>query len=341
MLSLGQLAHETGASYPYLREIVARRRDAYQSFTIPKRSGGFRSIAAPEPMLMDVHRWILKNLLDDLPRHPASFAYHRDVSIVACASQHRGARWLLKMDLHDFFDTVKEEQVYRAFRRRGYRKLMAFELARITTRAEKAQHAPWHANQFRIREYSVTASGRLPQGAPTSGQLANAAASRLDRLLSAYAAKHRLVYTRYSDDLTFSGLSSFERETALRHAHAISGLVHAAGFLPHHSKTRIVPPGARHIVLGLLVEDEVRLLPEHARRIESHLRGGEKFGLANHSAHRGFDSVLSFANYLDGWIAFAMGVEQTRALVWRRRLWGVLSAAGIPAPNLERDGRRA
>jgi RNA-directed DNA polymerase len=281
-------------------------------------------------MLMDVQRWILANVLGHLSGHPASFAYQPDLSIVDCANQHRGARWLVKLDLHNFFDAVTESLVYRTFRRLGYDKLMAFELARVTTRAENAEFAPQAARGFVIQEYVVTQQGRLPQGAPTSGQLANAAAARLDRLLSAYASKHDLTYTRYSDDLMFSGGEDFQRGQAVAHTHALGGLIHAAGFTPHRSKTRIVPPGARHVILGLLVDDDVRLLPEHARRIENHLRGCEKFGLAKHAAHRGFDSVFSFANHLDGWIAFAMGVERARAIDWRGRLFGIMSDAGIP-----------
>jgi len=331
LLSLGQLAHETGASYTYLREVVARRRDPYQSFEIRKRNGGTRAIAAPEPMLMDVQRWMLVNLLDRLLGHPASYAYQTGLSIVDCANQHRGARWLIKLDIHDFFGSVTEPHVYKIYRRLGYHRLMAFELGRLSTRAPDAEFAPTLGSRYRIQEYSVSEEGRLPQGAPTSGQLANAAALRLDRLLSAFAARHRLVYTRYSDDLTFSSAAEFRRGDAVKLTHALSGLIRAGGFTPHRTKTRIVPPGARHVVLGLLVEDEVRLLPEHARRIDNHLRGCEKYGLESHALHRGFDSVLSFGNHLDGWIAFAMGVDRPRATEWRQRLLTLIPDVGSSA----------
>lgn len=320
LLSLGHLAQVTGASYDYLRELVARRRDPYEEFSMPKRSGGTRQIAAPEPMLMDVQRWILDHILISVPTSGSSFAYRRGISIVDCASQHRGARWLLKLDLHSFFDSIGERSVYRVFKELGYDKLVSFELARITTRAETATSAPWRAHRSTIPSYSVTQQGRLPQGAPSSGALANAAAGPLDESLIEYATKHRLVYTRYSDDLTFSSATDFERENAVQHLRALGALIRAGGFTVHNSKTRIVPPGARRIVLGLLVDDTVRLMPEHIRRIENHLRGAEKFGLANHAAFRGFDSAISFVNHLDGWIAFGLGVERARAEQWRERL---------------------
>lgn len=330
LLSLAHLARETGASYTYLREVVNRTRDPYVSIAVPKQSGGTRAISAPEPILMEVQRWLLANVLDRVPEHPASYAYRRHISIVQCAEQHVGARWMVKMDLHDFFGTVAEASVYRVFRRLGYSKLVAFELARITTRAEGAWRASWLFPDRVISDYSVHTQGVLPQGGPTSGQLANAVAGRLDRLLQAYALKSGLTYTRYSDDMVFSGHGDFQRSGAANTIREVSGLIRVAGFVAHRSKSRVIPPGARKVVLGLLVDDSVRLLPEHRRRIEVHLRGCEEFGLAKHAAHRGFDSVFSFVDHLDGWIAFALGVERARAAQWRERLHQILATDGLP-----------
>lgn len=332
VLSLAHLAHETGASYSYLREIVNRTRDAYTSVALPKQSGGTRPISVPEPILMDVQRWLLSNVLNRVPEHPASFAYRHGVSIVQCAEQHVGAQWMVKMDLHNFFGTVLESSVYPVFRRLGYSKLVAFELARITTRAEGNLRAS--GSEHVIGDYSMHSQGVLPQGGPTSGQLANAVAGRLDRLLQAYATRSGLVYTRYSDDLAFSGHSTFSRMEASGVIGDVNGLVRRAGFEAHRTKSRVVPPGARKIVLGLLVDDSVRLLPEDRRRIEVHLRGCQKFGLAKHAAHRGFDSVFSFIDHLDGWISFALGVERARATAWRQQLRQILTADGLPADLL-------
>lgn len=330
ILSLGHLASETGASYSYLREIVSRSRDPYRSIAIPKATGGTRPISAPEPILMDVQRWILRNILDKLPMHSASYAYQSKTSIVQCASQHIGARWLVKMDLHDFFGTVGEQSVYRVFRKLGYNKLVSFELARITTRTEDLEGAHWRAAYTVISDYAVAGLGVLPQGGPTSGSLANAAATRLDQLLQKFSLERSLSYTRYSDDLTFSSLKAFDRPTAEAVVREVTGLVRKAGFVTHRAKTRIVPPGSRKVVLGLLVDDSVRLMPEHRRRIEVHLRGCEKFGLANHAAHRKFDSVFALVDHLAGWLAFALGVDKVVALSWCRRFNKILEREGLP-----------
>lgn len=330
IFSLGHLAHETGASYPYLREIVSRERDPYRSIAMPKRDGHSRPISAPEPILMSVQRWLLDHVLISLPMHEASYAYQRDKSIVDCASQHRGARWMVKMDLHDFFGTVQEESVYGVFRTLNYSKLVSFELARITTRAEGVRLPYRSADRAQISSYAVLGQGVLPQGGPTSGALANAVARRLDRFLQRLAIERGLVYTRYSDDLVFSGSEAFRRGEAESLVKQVHGLIRKSGFSAHHSKTKIVPPGARKVVLGLLVDDTVRLLPEQRRRIEVHLRGCELNGIARHAAHRRFDSVFGFIDHLDGLIAFALGVDPGRAIVWRGRLNQILESEGLP-----------
>jgi RNA-directed DNA polymerase len=79
-----------------------------------------------------------------------------------------------------------------------------------------------------------------------------------------------------------------------------------------------------------LVDDSVRLMPEHRRRIEVHLRGCENFGLANHAAHRKFDSVFALVDHLAGWLAFALGVDKVVALSWCRRFNKILECEGLP-----------
>ncbi len=243
--------------------------------------------------------------------HEASYAYQRNRSVLACAKMHMGARWLVKMDIHDFFESVGEGRVYRLFEGLGYPRLLSLELARLCTRVTRE---PLVQRSFRRyphkAPYAVAASGALPQGAPTSGALANAAMLNIDAELATLAATHRLTYTRYSDDLTFSAGEGFSRQQAGAVVNQVAAALDRGGFRLHRRKTRVVPPGARQIVLGLLVdESDVRLLPEYKRRLEVHVRGVTKFGLVGHAQHRSFRSVLSMINHVDGGLAFAAGIE--------------------------------
>jgi RNA-directed DNA polymerase len=289
---------------------------------------------------MHAQRWILSRILNPVDAHPASFAYQRSSSIRACASRHLGADWLIKLDLHNFFHSIDERQVYLIFHGLGYARLPAFELARVCTR--QATFTFPGTSRFRvmrhrdqvISDYDTSFLGYLPQGAPTSGALANLVARPLDDRLTVIADEHQLVYTRYADDITLSASRPFSRRRASRIIHQVSLAVRAAGFLVHQKKTRVVPPGARRIVLGLLVDGErVRVTRELRSRVESHVYGAEKFGLASHQTARGFASALGLIRHVDGLLAFAHDIDPTWASPWWER-WRrlVLSQAPVLAP---------
>lgn len=309
--TLGQLAHATDVPYWYLRAVVERKIDPYISLLRTKRDGTTRPISAPEPLLMTVQRWILHQLLPAIENHPASFAYQSERSIVDCARQHVGARWLVKMDIHNFFGTVTEQQVYRVFRDYGYQPLFALELARLTTRVVRSSgtRAPGYRYST-IPGYVSGSIGVLPQGGPTSGALANAVATRMDRRLAGIARTRGLTYTRYSDDLIFSATATWDREKSRDLISQVTAIAALSGFEIHRKKTRVVPPGARKVAVGLLViDDGVRLLPEFRRKIEVHVRGVERNGFLAHAEHRGFDNPGSMINHVGGSISFALAVE--------------------------------
>ncbi|PWF25743.1 reverse transcriptase family protein [Ancrocorticia populi] len=326
--SLGELATLTETPYWYLRSIVERRTDPYMSLQRAKRGGGVRPISAPEPPLMHVQRWILHNVLDGLDEHSASYAYRRGRSIAHCAKAHVGARWLVKMDIHNFFGTVTEQRVYKVFRDLGYERLISLEMARLCTREEMKSST--RAPGFRytaVPSYVSGTIGVLPQGAPTSGALANAVATRIDRALSGLLGDRGITYTRYSDDLTFSTRDGFDRVRASDLISQVTGVVQSCGFQVHKKKTHVVPPGARHVVLGLLVtENNVRLLPEIRRRIEQHVRGVEGFGVRHHADHRGFDDPSAMIGYVGGCLSFALSVDPDWAAPMYRRWMKALSA---------------
>jgi RNA-directed DNA polymerase len=330
--TLGHLAQLTGAPWSYLRDVVSRRRDPYLDIERPKRDGTTRAISSPEPVLMDVQRWVLHNILPACSVHPSSYAYQRNRSIVDCARLHLGARWLVKLDLHDFFETIHERRVYRIFRGLGYSRLLSLELTRLCTRAGPSELVRRDRDAYQGKApYRVEPEGSLPQGAPTSGLLANAVAMRVDSRLSKLARGRGLVYTRYSDDIVLSASDGFSRQDASELVRQVSSVLGSEGFAAHRSKTRIVPPGARRVILGLLVDGEqVHLLPEFKRRLQIHVRGVSKFGLAEHAYHRRFTSILSLIEHVDGCIAFAASVDSAFA-VKMQSVWNeTLSAAGYP-----------
>ncbi|MFE2381103.1 reverse transcriptase family protein [Streptomyces misionensis] len=334
VLTLGHLAHQTGAPYLYLRKIVQRRQDPYTEFSRPKREPGkSRTIASPAPVLMDVQRWLLGNIFSRIPTHGASYAYQQGRSAVQCAQLHVGASWLLKFDLHDFFHSVNERAVQSILRAVGYNSLVSFEIARVCTRLPGGITWPHFRSAYQvIPTYRAPVLGYLPQGGPASGALANLAARPLDEALSSVADRYRMTYTRYADDMTFSTLRSLDRSTLTRCVSEISATVSAARFRLHRKKTRVVPPGARKIVLGLLVDGERLRLPRHTRKgLEDHIRGVAKFGLAAHVEHASYSSLQGFVNHIDGLLAYGHGVDPAWSKPLAAQWEHLMNAAGLTA----------
>lgn len=337
ILTLNHLAKLSGVSLPYLRRIIQRQSDPYQNLRLKKQRGGTRPISAPEPVLLEVQRVVLERALENAPLHPSAYAYRKNHSVLKCATQHTGARWLIKLDLHDFFGSVDEQQVYEAFLSLHYSPLVSFELARLCTRVDLRGHRyGYHLARVKERyssipSYATTLFGYLPQGAPTSGALANMSALAMDHEISNFSLANGLIYTRYSDDITLSTASELGRSEAKRIVRTLSQIVANHGHVIHNKKTRIVPPGARQVVLGLLLAEEtVRLLPEFRRRVEVHVRGVSKFGLFEHAEHRGFRSVLSFVNHVEGCLAFALDVDREWSMSMRFAWEKALASSGFP-----------
>lgn len=336
IFSLRHLAHHAGADYGALRAVVSRAMtDPYESFKLRKRGGrGYRIICVPVPVLMRTQRWIARNVLRLARTHDASVAYAPGSKLTDAAQPHCRARWLLKVDVHRFFESISEISAYRAFRSLGYQPLLSFEMARLVTRLApsrlRGKAERWYAHYTTprvIRRYAGVELGHLPQGAPTSPMLANIAAGGLDEAIARIAERLGLVYTRYADDICLStSQPGFTRHAAVS---VISDLYRAMGrngFSPNIAKTRISPPGARKVVLGLLVNGDHPSLPRSFRdRLRQHLYflHHPNVGPVKHAQARGFASVRGMRNYLTGLVAFAAQVNEEYGAACRRRLEAV------------------
>lgn len=318
LLTLGHLASRTRVSHEHLRDLVARNliQPTYRTFRISKRSGGSRVISVPGPQLKIVQSWLTQHVLNKIPTHAASHAFSPGSSIADCAREHAGARWLVKMDIADFFGSITEIQVFRVFRQLGYSDLVSFELARLCTMVPfaSAKHSmkSWRVRSRRngIGLYAETLIGRLPQGAPTSPMLANLVMRGADQALQSIADSHGLVYTRYSDDITFSTRGSFSREQAMTVVSQSTTVLKRQGLFPNRSKTVVVHPGARRVVLGLLVDsDQPRLNRAFRDRLRQHLYYLETRGIMAHVEARGFDSAGGLYRHLRGLIDYANMVD--------------------------------
>jgi RNA-directed DNA polymerase len=316
ILSLGHLAFHTNVAYSFLRKTVCRRLDPYRTFPIRKRNGGERYINVPHPDLLQVQKWIDRFILSNIPASPYSYAYCKGQSIVECAQQHLGCNWLIKVDLRHFFETLSEIQAYRVFSEIGYGNLISFEMARLCSKvlkrnSRKYQKSNWLSNApSPIGDYNDERIGHLPQGAPTSPKLANLIVHKLDFEIAEVCKKLSLTFTRYADDIVLSTAArDFTRQNGLEAIRTVYALLPKYGLRPNPQKAKIITPGARKIVLGLLVDgDKVRLTKTFKRALECHLFFASKDPVW-HTTRRGFDSVLGLKNYITGLLAYANQVD--------------------------------
>ena len=283
----------------------------YRYRMLPKRRGGVRLIESPKPRLKHLQRRILAGILDRIPAHPAVHGFVKGRSIVTFASPHVGQRVLLRLDLQDFFPTFPAARVQAFFRTLGYPDNVASRLGGICTnsvardvwtiRPPEIDPAPW--NEARI----LYARPHLPQGAPTSPALANLIAYRLDGRLSALAKSVGAAYTRYADDLAFSGGEAFNRVVERFSAHA-AAIALEEGFRVNHRKTRIKRSGVRQHLAGLVVNEKINLCRNSLELLEAILTNCVRFGPESQNRAR----VPDFRAHLEGRIGFVAMVNRAK-----------------------------
>ncbi|MET0650871.1 MAG: reverse transcriptase domain-containing protein [Hyphomicrobiaceae bacterium] len=247
----------------------------YRHFEIPKRSGGMRPIHAPIGLVRELQDRLHVDFKQHYRAHPNAHGFIDGRSVASNAAEHTARRWVLNIDLEDFFPTINFGRI------RGLLMRPPFELG-LAAAAVCAQ--------------IVTHRNGLPQGAPTSPVLSNFIAATLDRRLLRLARDHKLTYSRYADDITFStDLPQFPPSIAVHEqiegggfrvaaGEALQQTIRACGFSINDKKVRIQGRGVHQSVTGLCVNTRVNVERQRIRRIRAMLHAWQKFGLAKAAA---------------------------------------------------------
>ncbi|MCR9226639.1 MAG: retron St85 family RNA-directed DNA polymerase [Flavobacteriaceae bacterium] len=201
----------------------------YLTYEILKKSGGKRKISQPSKKLKGLQSWILVNILNKLEVSNSSKGFEKGSSIADNAKPHVNSNCILNVDLRNFFDTITTRQVYNVFKTIGYNQLVSTILCNI-----------------------CTYKGSLPQGSPCSPRLSNLVAWKLDKRLQGYVGKRGITYTRYADDMTFSGLNPLNVVQSLP---TIKKIVEEEGFELNSKKTRVSGASRSKIVTGLTISE--------------------------------------------------------------------------------------
>jgi hypothetical protein len=309
---LAWLVHHFNAGRPETPE-----KSHYAYHWVAKSRGGWRLIEAPKATLKGVQQRILAEILEKVPAHDAAHGFRSGRSIVTNAQPHAGQYVVVKWDLQNFYPTVGFSRVVAIFRSLGYCREAAIWLARLTTTALPGNASFPPGEPSAILPYLRR---HLPQGAPTSPALANLSAYRLDVRLSGLARSFGASYTRYADDLTFSGDDRFARSLRT-FIPLVRQICRQERFQLHPRKRKVLRQHQRQSVAGVVVN----AMPNIARRdydeLKAILTNCVRLGPStqNHQQHD------NFAAHLQGRIAHVLQLNRRRGeklqALYRRIDW--------------------
>jgi RNA-directed DNA polymerase len=278
----------------------------YHYRILAKKSGAIRLIEAPKPRLKELQRKILAQILDKIPPHSAAHGFVPGRSVKTFLAPHVGQRVVLKMDLQDFFPSITGARVQTIFRVMGYPESVADLFGGICSNAVPRRVWPVES-QFQDARMLHTRP-HLPQGAPTSPALANICAYRVDCRLTGLARSAGAQYTRYADDLAFSGGEDFERGVERFSTH-VAAILFEEGFHVNHRKTRIMRRGVRQRVAGLVTNERMNVPGPNFDQLKATLHNCVRLGAdtQNRTDHPHFRA------HLDGRIGWVECINPAKA----------------------------
>lgn len=281
IFELEHLSLLLGLNIDPLCRMMASPHSFYREFFIPKRSGGKRKILAPYESLLFAQRWILENILEKIEIHEAAHGFCRGKSIKSNASIHLESDCLLKMDLKNFFPSIPISWIINVFKEIGYAPNVAYYLAALCCHDEV-----------------------LAQGAATSPALSNIVLRSLDKRLSKLAESVSLKYSRYADDLTFSG-----KKISHSFGDVVTSIVSDYGLEINSEKTRLKLHQGSRIITGISVNgDRLSVPSKFKREIKNEVFFIRKFGILSHKTNRKINNP-NYLHSLLGKISFWLYVE--------------------------------
>lgn len=283
----------------------------YRYRRLSKPDGQFRLIEAPKPRLKGMQRKILDEILQAVPPHAVCHGFRPGRSITTFAQPHVGQDVVIKVDLQDFFPSIRAAQVAALFRFLGYPEVVANLLMGLCTTSAPDQlwddETPRPSSALALAQTRRYREPHLPQGAPTSPALANLCAFRLDYRLDGLAKAIDASYTRYADDLAFSGGRQLRR-SAGRFALHVSAIAQEEGFAVHPRKTRVMGQGTRQKIAGVVVNQMINIPRADFDRLKATLTNCLRHGPASQNR----DAHANFRSHLAGKISFVAMVHPRR-----------------------------
>lgn len=264
----------------------------YRKFSILKKNGTKREINAPNFKLKVLQKWILVNILEkDVPSEQSMAFVKGKFGIKINAETHLNNKYILEIDLKDFYPSITLFMVTNLFKKFGYSEDVSYLLAQFCIYKKK-----------------------LPQGGVTSPAISNLICKNLDKRLKSYCDKHLIVYTRYADDLTFS---ANEKSKLIKLEKDIKLFIHQEKFIINDEKTRLLSPKSHKRITGITVNNgELKANKKIKRKIRAILYHSIKNNshIIKQDANKKFrNTAFSSKDELLGCIAYVKSLESDYA----------------------------
>jgi RNA-directed DNA polymerase len=293
-----------------------------------KRDGRHRLIERPKSLMRFVQHKLLHGLLDHVPPHDAAHGFRQGRNIVSFAAPHADKPLVIRLDLADFFASITQARVHATFHALGYPLAVSRALTALSTNRVPVRVLSCGAlrDKFDWTEQQRLRARHLPQGASTSPALANLCAFRLDTRLAALARSLNADYTRYADDLAFSGAARLER-VADRLPLWVAAIALEEGFTVQPRKTRVMARGVRQQLAGVVVNRHPNLARDRFDALKALLTNCVRHGPVSQNR----DGRADFRASLAGHVAHATMLNPARGAklraIFDRIDWNRLESA--------------
>lgn len=231
--------------------------ECYKTVYITKSNGKKREINKHCLGLKYYQKAIKKNILAHIPVSDYAAAYKKGSSIRYSTAIHVGKPMILKLDIKNFFGSILYKTVQEMFISHGYDYFIATTLATL-----------------------CCYKGRLPQGTPTSPAISNIIMREIDNQISCFCNERNIAYTRYSDDMTFSG--DFDKDEI---KFFVESKIKEFGFRLNHKKTKLIKQGQRQTVTGVVVNEKQQLSKSYRKQIRQEIYYCQKHSVKSHILH--------------------------------------------------------
>lgn len=251
---ISHFASLVGYKRDYIERAIVFTNQFYRKFYIPKTNGELRRISEPLPSLKDIQLWILKNILYKIEANRFAKAYVPGITLKQNLVFHKEQSVVLTIDVKDFFSSIKKRQVKTLFRILGYSTEVADFLSKLCSLNDK-----------------------LPQGAPTSPYISNLKLSEFDDTISSFCLKNKIRFTRYADDMTFSGTFEYAEIISL-----VKTELAKISLEINPNKLKIRKSGTQQLVTGVVVNKKLQVPRYKRKKIRQEIYYIKKWGITEH-----------------------------------------------------------